>query len=89
LEGFIMSLAEHLKRARENKGWSQRELGRQAGVRYASISELENGIRTSMSTDTAKKLARALGVSIDYLVGTWERDEESELEPTGVALVGT
>jgi transcriptional regulator with XRE-family HTH domain len=83
-----MSLAEHLKRARENKGWSQRELGRQAGVRYPSISELENGIRTSMSTDTAKKLARALGVSIDHLVGTWDT-EESEFEPTGVALVGT
>jgi transcriptional regulator with XRE-family HTH domain len=72
-----MSLAERLKRARENKGWSQRELGRQAGVRYASISELESGIRTSMSTDTAKKLARALGVSIDHLVGTWD-NEESE-----------
>jgi DNA-binding transcriptional regulator YiaG len=35
----------------------------------------------------AKKLARALGVSIDYLVGTWEERDE-ERKPAAVALVG-
>jgi transcriptional regulator with XRE-family HTH domain len=57
-----------------------------AGVRYATISELENGKRDAMNTDTAKALARALGVSIDYLVGTW--DEESERQPAALAEVG-
>ncbi len=56
---------------------------RQAGVRYATISELENEKRTTITTDTAKALARTLGVSIDYLVGTWE---ESEGEPEAAAL---
>jgi hypothetical protein len=28
-----------------------------------------------MTLDTAKRLARVLGVSIDYLAGTWDEDE--------------
>jgi hypothetical protein len=36
-----------------------------------------------MTTDTAKRLARTLGVSVDYLIDTYGEDEE---EP---ALVGT
>ena len=71
-----MRLGERLKAAREKKGWSQRELARQANVRYATISELERGIRTAMNTDTAKKIARSLGVSVDYLISTFEEDEE-------------
>jgi len=71
-----MRLGERLKRAREKKGWSQRELARQAQVRYATISELENGIRTAMNTDTAKRIARSLGVSVDYLIGTFEEEED-------------
>jgi transcriptional regulator with XRE-family HTH domain len=71
-----MRLGERLKTARQKKGWSQRELARQAKVRYATISELETGIRTAMNTDTAKKIARSLGVSVDYLIGTFDEDEE-------------
>lgn len=71
-----MRLGERLKRAREKKGWSQRELARQAHVRYATISELENGIRTAMNTDTAKRIARSLGISVDYLIGTFEEEED-------------
>ena len=82
-----MSLGERLRRAREQKGVSLRELARQAGVRYATISELENEKRTTMTTDTAKALARALGVSIDYLVGTWD-ESEGKTEATALDLVG-
>jgi hypothetical protein len=35
-----------------------------------------------------KKIARALGVSLDYLVGMYEDDEQGDFEPTGVVLVG-
>ena len=37
-------LGQRIKQARERKGWSQRELARQAGVRHAIISELETGV---------------------------------------------
>jgi len=83
---MVMSLGERLKIARERKGWSQRELARQAHVRYATISELENGIRTAMNTDTAKKIARSLGVSVDYLIGTFEEEEDEGA--AALSLVG-
>jgi transcriptional regulator with XRE-family HTH domain len=74
-KGVSMRIGDRLRATREKQGYTVRELGRLAGVRYATISDLENGHRTSMTTDTAKALARALGVGIDYLVGTWEEDE--------------
>ena len=54
------------------------------GVRRATISELESGKRTGMTLDSAKALARALGVSIDYLADTWG-ERQDELQPAGVA----
>ena len=75
-----MKLGDRLKLAREKKGWSQRELGRQAHVRYATISELETGVRTAMNTDTAKRLAQALGVTMDWLIGMYEADEDEDKE---------
>jgi transcriptional regulator with XRE-family HTH domain len=77
----MMRLGQRLRQSREKKGWSQRELARQAQVRYATISELETGSRTAMSTDTAKRIARALGVSVDYLIGTYEDDEDTLSTP--------
>jgi transcriptional regulator with XRE-family HTH domain len=80
-----MSVGERLRKAREQKGLSLRELARQAGIRYATISELENEKRTSMNTNTARALARALGVSVDYLIGTWD-ETEGHLEPAALAI---
>jgi transcriptional regulator with XRE-family HTH domain len=73
-----MTLGDRLRAVRERKGLSQRELARQAGIRPATLSELESGVRQNMNTDTAKRLARTLGVSIDYLVGTWDEEEEDD-----------
>ena len=73
-----MTMGDRIRARRQELGLSQQSLAAQVGVSRPTISELESGARTTMNTDTAKKLARALGVSIDYLVGTWERDEESE-----------
>jgi transcriptional regulator with XRE-family HTH domain len=86
-----MSLQDRLKAAREKKGWSQRELARHAQMRYATISELENGKRRAMNTDTARRLARALGVSVDYLIGTFEDNDDDETPPPPAShtLVGT
>jgi hypothetical protein len=36
------------------------------------------GKQPGLTVDTAKRLARVLGVGIDYLAGTWE-DEEDEI----------
>jgi transcriptional regulator with XRE-family HTH domain len=81
-------LGQRIKQARERKGWSQRELARQAGVRHAIISELETGKKMDTIGVILKRLARALGVSVDYMLGTFEEDNQGDDKPADVALVG-
>lgn len=84
-----MTLGERIKKLRERRGFaSVRELARVAGVKHVTLSKLERGLQLDVTTETAKKIARALGVSLDYLVGMYEDDEQGDFEPTGVVLVG-
>ena len=54
---------------REKAGISQQELGRLSGVPQGVISTIESGATKHPRTDTAAKLARALGCTIDELLG--------------------
>src|SRR5712691_13365118 len=54
-----------LKRLRVERGLSQRDLS-SPGVSYAYISRIEAGARTP-SVKALRKLARKLGVSVEYL----------------------
>lgn len=67
-----MTLGERIKMLRERKGWGQRELSRQANVRHATISRLERGVSNDVTMETAKRLARALDVDLNYLCGFYE-----------------
>ena len=84
----MTTFGERLASKRREKGWSQRELARHAGVSHTIVADVEKGARHSIGTDAAKKLARALGVSVDYLLGTFEDDEPGDGKPADVALVG-
>lgn len=57
-----------LKKARERKGYSLRDLEEVSGVDQAMISKLEN-LRRGAQGRTVRKLAAALGVSTEELVG--------------------
>lgn len=60
-----------LKELRAKQNWTQEDLARNSGVKIATIQKLEagyNNIRKAQF-DTLYKLARAFGVSIEYLVG--------------------
>jgi transcriptional regulator with XRE-family HTH domain len=70
-----MTFGERLKVARERKGLSQRQVARDAGIRAATISDLERGARPDLPLSVALKIARALGVGLDHLAGTWEEEE--------------
>lgn len=59
------SVGARLKRLRLERGFSQRDLSSQ-GVSYAYISRIEAGARTP-SVKALRKLARKLGVSVEYL----------------------
>ena len=83
-----MTMGARIKALRQKKGWSQRELARLAGVRHATLAELETGMRTETRTDIARRLAKTLGVTVDYLVGMYEDPEWGDGEPAGVAVVG-
>jgi transcriptional regulator with XRE-family HTH domain len=76
-----MDLGMKIRHRREQLGLSQAELARALGITQARISEWESGARTQMSLKNLRSMARALGVSADYLIGTWEDD----VEPTAPA----
>lgn len=57
-----------LREAREAKKLSQGELAERAALKPAAISHFETGARRP-SFDNLKKLADALNVSVDYLLG--------------------
>ena len=69
-------LAERLYQLRHRHHWTQQVLGDQAGVHYVTISKLEKQILPGVSADTMARLARTLGVSIDFLIGLTDEDEE-------------
>ena len=69
-----MTLGEKVKALRERQGWSQRELAQRAHVRQALLSALESGKQHDTTGAVLARLARTLGVSIDYLVGLYNHD---------------
>lgn len=59
---------ERLKAARDLRGWSQSDLAGRAGMPPSSIAHFETGSRKP-SFDTLRRLANALEVTTDYLLG--------------------
>lgn len=53
---------------RERSGYSQRKLSMLSGVPQPIISDIENGKTKSPTVDTAIKLAKALGCTVEDLV---------------------
>ena len=72
-----------LRKIRESKKLSQTELAEKSGFQPSAISHFETG-RRSPSFDNLKKLADALSVSIDYLLG--REDTSKSLGPAAEKL---
>lgn len=83
-----MNISKTIAALRDKKGWSQTDLADNSGVSRVMIGKYERG-EAVPSIDAAKKIADALEVSLDYLVGeginakfdkkTLKRLEELEL----------
>ncbi|MFH0703205.1 MAG: helix-turn-helix transcriptional regulator [bacterium] len=72
---------EYIKKLRENRGLSLREVEKKVGVSYAYISQVEKGERNIPSLKILEKLAEAYGVSISSLNKVaGESFEEKEIE---------
>ena len=82
--------SERVKILMGKHGWSMRDLSRHSGIPYSTIYDVLESGKTQPDNLTArnlKRLARTLGTSIDYLVGTWE-DDQGDGKPADVVMVG-
>jgi transcriptional regulator with XRE-family HTH domain len=65
----IFTVARNIKKYRQAKGLSQDKLSRMADVSHATIIKIESGGIQSPTIDTVQKIAKALGVGVDNLIG--------------------
>ena len=84
----IPIFGRRVTRIREERGLTQQELAAKAGTSYQTIWRIENGKHAEPGIYIARSIARALGVSLDFLVNLHGEDDESEFLPAAVALVG-
>lgn len=61
-------LAENIKKYRKKLKLTQEKLAREADISYSTVIKLESGEIADPRMETLKKIAKALGVSIDKLV---------------------
>ena len=62
-------IAERVRKAREWRGWSQQELARRAEIHPVVLNRLEKKHKAGVQAETIRRLAMALRVSADYLLG--------------------
>jgi transcriptional regulator with XRE-family HTH domain len=79
------AIGRRIKRLREQRGFTLRALAAKAGVALSSIAAVEIGTRSGdrLSAQTCRRLAQALGVTVDYLVGMYKDEEDEESQPVG------
>ena len=83
---IIQRLAYRIRLRRLELRLSQESLGKAIGQDQSYVSKIERGEITEITITTLERLANALGVSTDALLGRKETD--SEQMSTAVALVG-
>lgn len=87
----MSGLAERLREARLRAGLTARALDEKAEITSGHTALIESGRRESPAVETVRKLAAALGVSLDWLVTGAERESGPSLpnDPTARLSTGT
>ena len=82
-----MSIGTRIKELRKKSGLTQKELGNILGITQQSIGQFENN-KTSPRLDTVQKIADALNVTPNEILGN-SKDEEVKfvITPKGIAWV--
>jgi transcriptional regulator with XRE-family HTH domain len=80
------TLGDRVRKARLRYGMSQTELAKRVGISKTAMNQIEMGETLDPKISRIRAIADILGVSMDYLAG--RKDDESELLPAAVALVG-
>lgn len=66
---YVEAFAQKLKKAREDTGFTQREIARELNLKQGTIASYEIG-RTQPDIETMGKLIDFYGISADWLLGT-------------------
>ena len=66
---------ETLRRERQRRALTQRELAEKAGIRYVTVSRMENGNAGPVKPPTLRKIAGALDLAPDVLI-RWDNGQE-------------
>jgi len=61
-------ISKNIKNLRKQRGLSQDKLSKLADISHNTIIKIESGAIQSPTMDTASKIAKALGVSLDDLM---------------------
>lgn len=75
----MKTLAQKVAELRHKRGWTQGDLAAAVGVSQGSIGNIESGIRTNPRAATVLGIAKALGVSPQ-----WLQSDDGEMLPTPV-----
>ena len=78
----MAGVGERIRKRRLEIGWTQEQLCQKAGISKGFLSDLENDKR-SVSAENLLEIARALSLSLDYLMTGKAGEEEP---PTEVAI---
>lgn len=72
-------VGQRIHTLRIQRGLSLRKLAQMATIPQGNLSEIESGKRqgNNLTLTSGKRLAIALGVSIDYLVGMYEDTDDA------------
>jgi transcriptional regulator with XRE-family HTH domain len=74
-----MSLGEKVKALRGKKGMNQKQVAEASSITQATISRIESGWVKELKSEALKRLAGALGVTVDYLVDKTEKLTPSDI----------
>lgn len=64
----ISTIAKNIKKYRNKMGISQDKLSKLAGITLPTITKIESGATPDPRIETVKKIADALGISVDELL---------------------
>lgn len=64
---FLYGVGQMVKQMREYRGLSQQALADEAGLRQATIADIENG-KTNFEINTLVRIATALSCTIDIVL---------------------
>src|SRR5262249_18384715 len=81
----MAGVGERIKIRRLELEWTQDQLAQKAGISKSFLSDLENGKR-SVGAENLLDIARALGVSIDFLMTGEVREKPLTELPIPVSL---